>query len=68
MKWQIKFRKEIVVEVDAPTEHEALVKALATDLDALPLDWEIVNDPVMEEVEPEEDLLEVPLDRFSKPM
>jgi hypothetical protein len=45
-KWQVKFKKQLEIEVEAPTEHEAMAKAFQIDLSSIPIDWEMEG-PIM---------------------
>jgi len=45
--WEVKFYKEVTVTVNAEDETLALAKALATDIDNIPLEWEVSNPKMM---------------------
>lgn len=51
-KWQVRFKKQFEIEVEAPTEHEAMAKAFQIDLTSIPLDWEIEGPVVVEDLTP----------------
>lgn len=69
MRWKVTFTKTVSIELEAASEIEALARASMTDLDSMPIDWE-VGDPIA--FEPGHDIFdydpndsdEVPLDNL----
>ena len=49
--WEVKFYKEVTVTVNAEDETMALAKALSTDIDTIPLEWEVSNPKMVIDVE-----------------
>lgn len=51
-RWRVKFLKQIDIEVEAPSEHEAIAKAFQIDVSAIPVDWEMQDPEPLEDLTP----------------
>ena len=61
MRYQITFTKEIVLNIEADNEGEALASALSNPILTLPMDWEIsVPTPMIPAVEIEQEYNPLP--------